>query len=64
MKEPRSQPNEPAFSTRSTCFLLIAVASALVSMVRDYESVWQIAEWICGISVLALVASLVYDARE
>lgn len=60
----KSQSTEPAFSTLSIFFLLIAVASALVSIVKDYESIWPIADWICGISVLALVASLIYDARR
>ena len=60
----KSQSAEPAFSTLSTCLLLIAVASALVSIVRDYQSIWPVAEWICGISVVSLVASLVYDARK
>jgi len=60
----KSQSTEPAFSTLSTCLLLIAVASALVSIVKDYQSIWPVAEWICGISVVSLVASLVYDARK
>lgn len=60
----KSQSTEPAFSTLSIFFLLTAVASALVSIVKDYESIWPIADWICGISVLALVASLIYDARR
>ena len=64
MKDQRSQPDQPAFSTLSVWLLLIAVASALVSIVRGYEPIQTIAEWVCGISVIALVASLVYDARK
>lgn len=64
MKEPTGPSNQPAFSTLSICFLLIAVASALVSIVRGYEAVWSIAEWIGGISAIALVASLINDARK
>ena len=60
----KGQPTEPAFSILSTCLLLIAVVSALVSIVKDYQPIWPVAEWICGISVLALVASLIYDARK
>lgn len=60
----KPQSTESAFSMLSICFLLIAVASALVSIVRGYESIRSIAEWVCGISVLALVASLVNDARK
>jgi hypothetical protein len=60
----RIQSNDPAFSTRSVCFLLIAAASALVSIVREYEVFWTVAEWICGVSVLALVVSLIDDARK
>ena len=60
----RSQSIEPAFSTLSIFFLLIAVASALVSIVREYEAIWSIAEWVCGISVVALVASLINDSRK
>ncbi|HTV84633.1 MAG TPA: hypothetical protein VME63_04470 [Dyella sp.] len=60
----RTQSNDPAFSTRSIFFLLMAAASALVSIVREYQMVWTVAEWICGISVLALIASLIADARK
>jgi hypothetical protein len=60
----KSHSSEPAFSNLSICFLLIAVASALVSIVSGYESVWPVAEWICGISVLALLASLINDTRK
>lgn len=60
----KTQSTEPAFSMLSICFLLIAVASALVSIVTGYESIRPVAEWICGISSLALVASLVNDARK
>lgn len=60
----KTHSSEPAFSNLSVCFLLIAVASGLASFVRGYESIWSIAEWICGISVLALVASLITDARR
>lgn len=55
---------EPAFSTLSIVLLLIAIAAALVSIVRGYESAWPVAEWIGGVSALALVASLVNDARK
>lgn len=60
----KERSSEPAFSTLSICLLLMAVASALVSIVKDYESIWPIADWICGISVVALIASLIYDARK
>jgi hypothetical protein len=60
----KSQSTEPAFSTLSICFLLIAVASALVSVVKEYESIWLIADGVCGISVVALVASLINDWRK
>ena len=60
----KTHSSEPAFSNLSVCFLLIAVASGLVSIVRGYESIWPIAEWICGIGALALVASLINDARK
>lgn len=46
------------------CLLLVAIASALISIVREYEAVWPVADWICGISVVALIASLVRDARR
>lgn len=64
MKDQRSQPDQPAFSTLSTWLLLMAVASALASLVRGYESIQSVAEWVCGISVVALVASLINDARK
>lgn len=60
----RPQSTEPAFSTLSIWFLLIALASALVSIVSGYESIRSVSEWICGISALALVASLINDARK
>lgn len=60
----RPESLEPAFSTRSIVLLLIAVGCALVSIVRGYEAVWTVAEWVGGISALALIASLVSDARK
>jgi hypothetical protein len=60
----KTQSTEPAFSTLSMVLLLIAVACALVSIVRGYASIWPIAEWVGGISALALIASLVNDARK
>ena len=60
----KTHSTEPAFSTLSIIFLLIAVASTLVSLVKEYEPIWPIADWICGISVLALVASLINDSRK
>ena len=60
----RTQLTEPAFSTRSIFFLLLAVASGLVSIIRDYGFIWAVAEWVCGVSMLALVASLILDARK
>ena len=57
-----------AFSTLSTSLLLAAVAGAvartLASVLWDHESIWRVANWICGISVVALVASLINDARK
>lgn len=57
-----------AFSTLSVSLLLVAavgaLASALLSMVGDHELVWRTANWICGISVVALVGSLIRDARK
>jgi hypothetical protein len=55
---------DPAFSTRSIIFLLIAIACGLISLVRGYESIWLVAEWTGGISALAFIASLVSDARK
>lgn len=60
----RPQSTQPAFSTLSILFVLVATASALVSIVRGYEAIREVAEWICGISVLALGASLINDARK
>lgn len=53
-----------SFSTLSTCLLTVAVASAMASIVRIYEPLWPIVDWICGVSAVALVASLVRDARK
>jgi hypothetical protein len=57
-----------ALSTLSISLLLIAVAAAVVGalagVVWDYEPVRRIAAWICGFGVVALVASLVNDARK
>ena len=53
-----------AFSTRSIFLLLIAVACALISIVRDYTWMWPVAEWIGGISALALIASFASDVRK
>lgn len=60
----KTHSTEPAFSTLSICFLLIAVASGLASIVTGYESIRPMADWICGISVLGLVVSLINDARK
>lgn len=60
----KTESTEPAFSVLSIFFLLVAIACALVSIVRGYESIWPVAEWVGGISALALVASLVNDARK
>lgn len=60
----KTQSAEPAFSMLSIVLLLIAIAAALVSIVRGYESIWPVAEWVGGISALALVASLINDARK
>jgi len=60
----KTQMTEPAFSARSIFFLLVAVTSALVSIVRDYDFIWAVSEWVCGVSVIALVASLIIDARK
>ena len=48
----------------STCLLLIAASSALISMVRGNESIWSATDWIGGICSIALVVSLVNDARK
>lgn len=57
-----------AFSTLSASLLLIAVAGAVVgtlaSVAWDDEFIRRVAYWICGISVVALVASLIHDARK
>jgi hypothetical protein len=57
-----------ALSTSSISLLLVAVVSALVStllsIVGGHELIWLTANWICGISVVALVASLISDARK
>lgn len=60
----KTQSTEPAFSVLSIVLLLIAIACALVSIVRGYASMWPMAEWVGGISALALIASLVNDARK
>lgn len=60
----KSQSAEPAFSTLSIIFLLIAVASVLVNIVDEYEPIWPMANWVGGISALALIASLIYDTRR
>lgn len=60
----KTQSSEPAFSMLSICFLLIAVASGLAGMVTGYESIRPMADWICGISALALIVSLINDARK
>lgn len=48
----------------STCLLLVAVASALISIVRGNEFIWSATDWIGGICAVALVASLIHDARK
>lgn len=48
----------------STALLLIAVASALISAVRDNEFTWTATDWIGGICSVALVLSLINDARK
>ena len=53
-----------ALSTASTGLLLIAVISALVSIVKGNEFIWSTMDWIGGICSVALVASLVNDARK
>jgi hypothetical protein len=60
----KSHAAKRAFSTSSVSLLLVAAVSALVSMVGDHELIWRTANWICGISVVALVASLIHDARK
>ena len=60
----KTQSTEPAFSALSIFFLLIAMACAWISIVRGYESIWPMVEWIGGVSALALIASLVRDARK
>lgn len=60
----KPQSSEPAFSNLSIALLIVAAACALVSIVRDYEPIWTVAEWVGGISVLAFIASLVNDARK
>jgi hypothetical protein len=40
------------------------VVSTLTSVVWDYEPIWRVANWVCGISVVSLMASLVHDARK
>lgn len=64
----KSPATKRAFSTLSIGLLLMAVAgavvSALASIVWDYEPIWRIASWICGIGVVALMASLVNDAHK
>lgn len=54
----------PAISTLSACLLLIAMAGALLGLVRTHPQVRSIADWTCGIAVIALAASLVHDARK
>lgn len=61
MKSPSAK---RAFSTWSACLLFVAVVSALVSVIRAYEPFWLVAQWVCGISVVALVVSLIVDARK
>jgi len=48
----------PALSAPSISLLLIAVAGAVVSVVRDGEPVRRVAAWIRGIGMVALVASV------
>ena len=60
----KSQSTAPAFSVLSTGLLLIAVASALISVVRGNEFTWTATDWIGGICSVALVLSLINDARK
>lgn len=61
--KPSSAP--PAFSSLSIGLLVVAAASALLSLVRDeFPVLWTGAAWICGISVLALLGSLIHDVRK
>lgn len=57
-----------AFSALSTSLLLLAVVAAVVStlasVVWDYEPIWRVANWICGISVVALVVNPINNARK
>lgn len=54
----------PAFSPLSIGLLVAAAVSALFSLVRnEFPVLWTGAAWICGISVLALLGSLIRDAR-
>ncbi|WP_426663898.1 hypothetical protein [Rhodanobacter aciditrophus] len=59
----KPRPSQPAISTRSTCLLLVAMAGALLGLVQGHPLVRLIADWTCGIGVIALAASLVRDAR-
>lgn len=55
----------PAFSPLSIGLLVVAATCALFSLVRhEFPVLWMGAEWICGISVLALLGSLIHDARR
>jgi hypothetical protein len=56
--------SESSFSTLSTCLLVVAVASAMASIVRVYEPLWPVVDWICGVSAVALLVSLIHDARK
>lgn len=55
----------PAFSPLSIGLLVVTSTSALFSLVRDeFPALWTGAAWVCGISVLALLGSLIHDVRR
>jgi len=60
-KSPRSR---FAFSSVSSLLAVVAVASSLV-FVHDWgRRAIPAVEWICGISVVLLLASIIVDARR
>ena len=60
----KTRSTRPAFSMLSTSLLLIAMGGALLGLMWGYPSIRIAADWVCGISVVALLASLVNDARK
>lgn len=62
---PKKKPSRPhfAFSTLTTVFAMVAVASSLV-FVHDWgKDAIPAVEWICGTSVVLLLLSIILDSR-